>query len=78
MTYFSVDSFRFLSLFLRIANHSLFIVCSSKITYFIAVAGIGGMVAVVVRREYFDYFKEVSLFYLEMVNSRFISCASET
>ena len=31
-------------------------------------------VAIVVRGQYFNYLKECSLFFLQMVNSRFISC----
>ena len=42
------------------------------------VAGIDGAFAVVIRRDYFDYFKEASLFFLKFVNSRFISCALES
>ena len=70
VTRFCIGNFWFL--FLRIANLCPFIVSCSKITCFIAVAGIGGAVAVVISREYFDYFKEASLFFLKMVNSRFL------
>ena len=67
VTRFCVGSFCwFLFLFLRIANFSPFIDSCSKITCFIAVAGIGGAVAVVISREYFDYFS--LLFEMECCN----------
>ena len=78
MISFCIDSFGFLFLFLRIANLSPFVVSCSTITCFIGVAGVSGAVAIVIRGQDFNYLKEASLFFLKMVNSRFISCAFES